>query len=185
MTLLTEVDFETWLSRFIRHVTGMDEAAVFRGNQSRMVLPPTNEYCIYTPLYRSRIGTNVYSFDGAEVPDAENAPETYTESVDTTVQIDFYGPNASRYAQGMETAARADIANRYFRQNEVDLRVLYSTAPRNLTGLDASQQYVSRWSVDLHVQFDTAISEGVPWFEDVSFSAIKEVDTSFPPTKEE
>ncbi len=169
LTLVSEVDFLSWIYDYILFVTSIDGSRVFRGNQSREVLPSDNEYCIYTPILRKRRGTNVYSFDAEDCDDDTNGTETFTGSVEMEIQVDFYGSTAARFAQGMETAARSELANRYFVRENVPLRVLYCTEPRDLTGLDASMQYVPRWTISIMVQFDSAVAYNCPWFEEVYF----------------
>ena len=180
---LTEADFMAALHGYIIAVTGLDGARVFRGNQSRMVLPKKGAYCIYTPIIRQRRGTNVYDFDAEGLPDNENGVDTMTALILIDVQVDFYADNASANAQALEIASRSYIGTDYFKGEGVDVRVVTAQNPRKLTGIDASNQYEERWSVTITAEINAGTTQLLPWFEDFTFQAIKNVDVYFPPTE--
>jgi hypothetical protein len=180
---LTEADFLTALHGYIVAVTGMDGKTVFRGNQSRMVLPKNGAYCIYTPIIRQRRGTNVYDFDAAGLPDDKNGADKMTALVLVDVQCDFYADYAAQNAQMLEIASRSYMGTNYFKAAGVDVRVCTAQNPRNLTGIDASNQYEERWSVTITTEINSTLAQGLPWFEDFTLKAIKNVDVFFPPTE--
>ena len=195
---MTEADFMLALHGYIANVTGLDGIRIFRGNQSRMVLPKSGAYCIYTPIIRQRRGTNVYAFDAEGLPDNENGVDTMTALILIDVQVDFYADNASANAQALEIASRSYIGTDYFKGESVDVRVVSAQNPRNLTGIDASNQYEERWSVTITTEVNSSITANLPWFEDVYFrrqtgttpsgepiysDGIINVDAEFPPTE--
>lgn len=179
---LTEADFMTALHGYIVAVTGLDGARVFRGNQSRMVLPKSGAYCIYTPILRQRRGTNLYSFDAEGLPDDKNGTDSLTALVLVDVQVDFYADYAAQNAQMLEIASCSYMGTNYFKAAGVDVRVCTAQNPRNLTGIDASNQYEDRWSVTITAEINSALVQNLPWFEDVTMKALKNVDVYFPPT---
>lgn len=179
---MTEPDFMAALHGYIQTVTGLDGKVIFQGNQSRMVLPKSGAYCIYTPLLRQRRGTNLYNFDAEGLPDDKNGEDTLLALVLVDVQCDFYETDAMKNAQAMEIASRSYIGSDYFKQNKFDVRVLTSDAPRNLTGIDASNQYAERWTVTITTEVNSCLIEKLPWFEDVTLKAFKNVDVWFPPS---
>ena len=195
---MTEADFMLALHGYIANVTGLDGIRIFRGNQSRMVLPKSGAYCIYTPIIRQRRGTNVYAFDAEGLPDNENGVDTMTALILIDVQVDFYADNASANAQALEIASRSYIGTDYFKGEGVDVRVVSAQNPRNLTGIDASNQYEERWSVTISTEVNSSITANLPWFEDVYFrrqtgttpsgepiysDGIINVDAEYPPTE--
>ena len=195
---MTEADFMLALHGYIANVTGLDGIRIFRGNQSRMVLPKSGAYCIYTPIIRQRRGTNVYAFDAEGLPDNENGVDTMTALILIDVQVDFYADNASANAQALEIASRSYIGTDYFKGESVDVRVVSAQNPRNLTGIDASNQYEERWGVTITTEVNSSITANLPWFEDVYFrrqtgttpsgepiysDGIINVDAEFPPTE--
>lgn len=194
---LTEADFMAALHGYIIAVTGLDGARVFRGNQSRMVLPKKGAYCIYTPIIRQRRGTNCYDFDAAGLPDNENGVDSISALVLIDVQVDFYADYAAQNAQMLEIASRSYMGTNYFKASGVDVRVCTAQNPRNLTGIDASNQYEERWSVTITTEINCGITQNLPWFEDVQIrrvipgtdppeytDGIINVDAEFPPSAE-
>jgi hypothetical protein len=184
MLMLTEADFMAALHGFIQSVTGLDGKRVFRGQQSRMVLPKSGSYCIYTPIMRRRRGTNAYAFDASDKPDDENGVDTMTALVLVDVQVDLYGADAAQNAQMLEIASRSYMGTNYFKASGVDVRVCTAENPRNLTGIDMSDQYEQRWSVTIVTEINSALTQDLPWFEDVTYRVFKNVDVYFPPTEE-
>ena len=180
---LTEADYLSALHGYIVAVTGLDGGVVIRGNQSRMVLPKNGAYCIYTPIIRQRRGTNLYSFDATGLPDDKNGTDSLTALVLVDVQVDFYADYAAQNAQMLEIASRSYMGTNYFKASGVDVRVCTAQNPRNLTGIDASNQYEERWSVTITAEINSALIQKLPWFEDVTMKALKNVDVYFPPTE--
>lgn len=182
---LTEADFLDALHGYISNVTGLDEALIFRGQQSRMVLPKKGAYCIYTPIIRQRRGTNLYRFDAEGLPDNKNGVDSLTALVLVDVQVDFYADNAAQNAQALEIASRSYVGTDFFkrRQNPLDVRVVTAQNPRNLTGIDASNQYEQRWSVTITAEINSTWSQKLPWFEDITWNRFVNVDVEFPPTE--
>ena len=193
---MAEADFMAALHGYSVAVTGLDGARVFRGNQSRMVLPKNGAYCIYTPIIRQRRGTNCYDFDAEGLPDNENGVDSISALVLVDVQVDFYADYAAQNAQMLEIASRSYMGTNYFKASGVDVRVCTAQNPRNLTGIDASNQYEERWSVTITTEINCGITQNLPWFEDVQIrrvipgtnppeytDGIINVDAEFPPTE--
>lgn len=190
---MTEADYMAALHGYIAEVTEMEPARIFRGNQSRMVLPKSGAYCIYTPIIRRRRGTNVYEYDAAGLPDNKNGIDTMTALILVDVQVDFYMDGAAQNAQALEIASRSYIGSDYFKKEGVDVRVCTAENPRNLTGIDESNQYAERWSVTITTEINSANTNKLPWFEDVTFkhtmidgtetNGIINVDVFMPPTE--
>ena len=163
---LTEADYMTALHGYISKVTGLDGTRIFRGNQARMVLPKKGPYCVYTPLYRKRVGWNFYAFDASECDDDTNGLDTITALVLVDVQVDFYMDDAAYNAQALEIASKSYYGTEYFRAEKVDVRVVSAENPRNLTDIDMSDQYVERWSLTITAEVNSAWTTDLPWFED-------------------
>lgn len=180
---MAEADFMTALHGYIVAVTGLDGGRIFRGNQSRMVLPKNGAYCIYTPILRQRRGSNLYNFNAAGLPDNKNGVDSISALILIDVQVDFYADGAAQNAQLLEIASRSYMGSNYFKAAGFDVRVCTAENPRNLTGIDASNQYEERWSVTITAEINANTTQELPWFEDFNFDAIKNVDVYFPPTE--
>ena len=201
---LTEADFMSALHGYISAVTGLDGKRIFRGNQSRITLPKSGAYCIYTPILRRRVGTNRYTYNAEGCDDNTNGTDTITALVMIDVQVDFYDAGAAAYAQALEIASRSYIGSEHFKANNYDVRVVTAQNPKNLTGIDASNQYEERWSVTITAEVNASITNNLPWFEDFHFRravwvtppgggkpekvykyGIANVDVEYPPTEKE
>ena len=55
--ILAEADIMSEVYDFLAHVC--ENVPIIRGNQSREALPSDDDFIIYTPLYKRRVGTNV------------------------------------------------------------------------------------------------------------------------------
>lgn len=166
---LTEVDFMAALHGYLAKVTGMDGNRIFQGNQSRMVLPKTGPYCIYTPITRQRRGTNFLAFDAEDCDDDTNGIDTLTALVLIDVQVDFYMDDAAQNAQAVEIASRSYYGTEYFKAEKTDMRVVTAKTTQNLTGLDASDQFAARWTVTITAEVNPAWTTDLPWFEDYNY----------------
>ena len=85
MVIDNVVDFMTEVNDLLMYITGIPQERLFRGNQSREVLPRENDYIVYTPISQKRIGTNVAVLHAENVPDNENAPNTDTKLLQVDV----------------------------------------------------------------------------------------------------
>lgn len=150
---------------------------IFRGYSNRMVLPPDNEYAVMTIVGQKRRGTNVETFDGSKAKEDEDGEATLSELILCDVQIDFYSPpdtgtEAARLrAQALETVGRSPWGTKFFRDHGISC--LYCDDARDLSAVTDSAQYVSRWSVTLHLAYNASIKAELPWFDAVEIQKIK------------
>ena len=167
MVIDNVVDFMTEVNDLLMYITGIPQERLFRGNQSREVLPRENDYIVYTPITQKRIGTNVAVLHAENVPDNENAPNTDTKLLQVDVQVDCYGKNAFAYAEGIETFSMAYRCNEWLKQSKMQMRVLCASEPLNATLVDDTRQYVPRWIVTLNIAIEVSVTDNIPWIEDV------------------
>lgn len=168
MPTISDVDYMGEVNDLIMYVTDLPQSRVLRGNQSREVLPKTNDYCIYTAILRGRIGTNVATFSADDVPDDKNGTETDTTLTRIDIQIDFYGEKSPVYAQALETFARSYRCNQRLWQEKSPIRVLYASDPLDATLVDDTRQFVTRWTLTLSICAEFAVADSIPWIEDVN-----------------
>lgn len=173
-------DFMTDVYDLLYYVTGSSQ--IFRGNQSREVLPKDNDYIIYTPIAQKRIGTNVVTFNAEGVAPEDNAPETNSKLLQIDLQIDFYGVNAFSFAEGLETFSKAGRCNDWLKQNGKEIRVLYATNPVDATLVDETRQYINRWYTVLSICLTASVTDPIPWVEEVEVNVVpKAEDSPVPP----
>lgn len=165
-------DFMADVYDLLYYVTGNSQ--IFRGNQSREVLPKDNDYIIYTPITQKRIGTNIATLHAEDVEPEDNAPETNSKLLQIDLQIDFYGVNAFSFAEGLETFSKAGRCNDWLKQNGKEIRVLYATDPVDATLVDETRQYINRWYTVLSICLTASVTDPIPWVEEIPVYATPE-----------
>ena len=168
MVIDNVVDFMTEVNDLLMYITGIPQERLFRGNQSREVLPRENDYIIYTPITQTRIGTNISTLYAEGVQPTQNAPETDQKLLQIDVQVDCYGSKAFAYAEGLETFAGSLKCINYLRQQGMAIRVFYASNPLDATLVDDTRQYVTRWVVTMSVAVPVSVTDTVPWVEDIN-----------------
>ena len=176
-------DFMTDVYDLLYYVTGNSQ--IFRGNQSREVLPKDNDYIIYTPITQKRIGTNIATLHAEDVEPTDNAPGQNSKLLQIDLQVDCYGDKSFAYAEGLETFAGSGRCNDWLIQNGAGVRVLYASDPMDGTLVDDTRQYVTRWIVTLSICFAVSVTDLVPWIEEVEVNVVpKAEDSPVPPIEQ-
>ena len=176
-------DFMGEVYDLLYYVTG--NAQIFRGNQSREVLPKDNDYIIYTPITQKRIGTNIATLHAEDVEPTDNAPEQNSKLLQIDLQVDCYGDKSFAYAEGLETFAGSGRCNDWLAQNGAGIRVLYASDPMDGTLVDDTRQYVTRWIVTLSICLTVSNTDSIPWVEEVEVNVVpKAEDSPVPPSQQ-
>ena len=173
-------DFMADVYDLLYYVTGNSQ--IFRGNQSREVLPKDNDYIIYTPITQKRIGTNIATLHAEDAEPTDNAPEQNSKLLQMDLQVDCYGDKSFAYAEGLETFAGSGRCNDWLVQNGAGIRVLYASDPMDGTLVDDTRQYVTRWIVTLSICLTVSNTDSIPWVEEVEVNVVpKAEDSPIPP----
>lgn len=173
-------DFMADVYDLLYYVTGNSQ--IFRGNQSREVLPKDNDYIIYTPITQKRIGTNIATLHAEDVEPTDNAPEQNSKLLQMDLQVDCYGDKSFAYAEGLETFAGSGRCNDWLVQNGAGIRMLYASDPMDGTLVDDTRQYVTRWIVTLSICLTVSNTDSIPWVEEVEVNVVpKAEDSPIPP----
>jgi hypothetical protein len=150
-----------------------DNVPIIRGNQSREVLPSDDDFIIYTPLYKKRVGTNIRTFNAKGVPDPVNGSYNDKALFMVDIQVDCFGENASNYATMINLFAHSIVCRDWLVNQQSNIRVAQCSDPTQIDFIDDTRQYCSRYMVTLSICFDSALIMGIPWFEDVKFKGTK------------
>lgn len=176
-------DFMSDVYDLLYYVTGNSQ--IFRGNQSREVLPKDNDYVIYTPITQKRIGTNIATLHAEDVEPTDNAPEQNSKLLQMDLQVDCYGDKSFAYAEGLETFAGSGRCNDWLVQNGAGIRVLYASDPMDGTLVDDTRQYVTRWIVTLSICLTVSNTDTIPWVEEVEVNVVPKAEGSpIPPSQQ-
>lgn len=168
---------EQFLLNFSTPALTADGLHVIPGYANDQTLPADGgDFCVYTPLYMSRRGTNAEDWLAAPT-EAVN----YSEYVETVWQIDCYSASmvsAQQMAATFELIARSEAGVNFF--NPLFIDCLYAENVRNLSLVLDSRKYVARWGLELHLGFWKQIQVPFPYFTSVNVNVVN-VDVSFPP----
>ena len=180
---LSEADWLGEVYDLILHATGIDENKLIRGNQSRMVLPSSGNYCIFTPIIRRRVGTNASIFTADKAKPDKDGDDRKSVLLAVDIQLDFYGPDADKLAQMMEIFVNSLDCLDYEKKSNMGIRVMTCTQPQDATRIDDTRQYINRWYVVISVSVLSTLTQKMPWFDSVDFTLkdIKNVDVFFKP----
>lgn len=124
---------------------------IVQGWENR-VATPSGGFVVMSGLVKQRLSTNETSY-----PD--DATESNTQSIDYHIQLDAYGSNAGDWAAILTTAYRSDQACTFFASQLPGLAPLYMEDARQSPLVTGEQQYESRWTMVIHLQYKPSISD--------------------------
>lgn len=134
---------------------------------------PLGAFIAITPLFQTRLSTNVDSY-------ADPTPTTGTkaaqQSVQYTVQIDCYGPDSSDWAVILSTMLRDEYA---CLSMAPDVQPLSADDPRMAPLIDGEQQYEQRWTITALLQYNPVVSTPMQFFTQANVGLV-DVDAAYP-----
>ena len=123
----------------------VDPSQVLSGDAQNMVLPENEDYIIFTVVSQMRHGTT------AEHYDADSETLALKELNEVTVKVDCYADSTN-----------SSVAPEFFRRYGIS--ALYADDATNTTLVSDSNQYLHRWSVNLHLSFKNTVTIPQPGF---------------------
>ena len=155
----------------------IDPSQVLAGDQQNMVLPENEDYIIFTVVSQMRHGTTSEDYD----PDGETL--SLHELNEVVVKVDCYADStnstqddailrAQIRANNLNTLFRSSVAPDFFKRYGIS--ALYADDAQNTTLVSDSQQYLHRWTVNLHLCFKSSVVVPQPGFTkmDVKMNSI-------------
>lgn len=155
----------------------IESTQVLAGDQQNMVLPENEDYVIYTVSGLTRHGTTSEDYD----PDGETL--SLHELNEVVVKVDCYADStnstqddailrAQIRANNLNTLFRSSVAPDFFKRYGIS--ALYADDAQNTTLVSDSQQYLHRWTVNLHLCFKSSVVVSQPGFTkmDVKMNSI-------------
>lgn len=160
--MISESDVMAGVRAYLLGILG-DGTFIAQTQANRVAMPDSANFVFMTPMSRIELGTSVDDWP----PDAV-APTVLdvTQPTEFTVQIDFYGPLASDWAQKVITLTR----NLYGAERLVT--PLYTTGARQLALINGEQQYESRWTVSLVTQINPTVSTAMQFADTVTVDTV-------------
>jgi len=170
---VTESQLYTALRTFL---LGLVSCPVQQSQQNREAMPQ-GDFILMTGLGAPGLSTDKTTF----VPGTSNpGNETHTRSTQWNVQLDFYGPDAADMAALIATSFKTDYAATALAAAAIEIQPLYANDPRQMTIVNAENQYEPRWIVELAFQYNPVVT--LPQDFAIGLTVIPaEVDAVFPP----
>lgn len=131
---------------------------VIRGEVNRVPEPRENDFVVYWPILRTRLSTNVTTFDDEPLHAPPIGLRNDLGPTQVTVQCDVHGPNSPDNAQMIATLIRSEYGCQAFTATGYDVQPLYADDPRQSPFDNAEQQLEWRWSVDVVLQANPVVS---------------------------
>lgn len=155
----------------------IEPTQILAGDQQNMVLPENEDYIIFTIVSQMRHGTTSENYD----PDGETL--SLHELNEVVVKVDCYADStnstqddailrAQIRANNLNTLFRSSVAPDFFKRYGIS--ALYADDAQNTTLVSDSQQYLHRWTVNLHLCFKSSVVVPQPGFTkmDVKMNSI-------------
>lgn len=121
---------------------------IVRAQVNRVPMPPS-PCAVLTELLQTDLSVPITDYD----PDENIATITGPAQID--IQIDFYGAQASEYCKAVKTAFRSQWG---FDQFPANVKPLYTSDGRQTPLVTGEQQWESRWTLTVHMQYNPAIT---------------------------
>lgn len=176
-----------FLERYITPSVNSD--CIFLGSQQNMVLPEGEDYIIYQVIQQIRHGTTTEKYD----PDNELLE--LKELNEIIVKVDCYADStnstdndallrAQIRANNLNLLFRSSVACSFFKSYGIS--ALYAEDATDTTLISDSNQYLHRWSVNIHLSMPntvTVVQEGFTSIKIKPNSIITEAEAEADPIK--
>lgn len=158
----------TFLVTYITPKINADQ--ILAGSQQNMVLPDDDDYVIFQFLQQIRHGTTT------EIYDAENETITLKGLNEIIAKVDCYAnsTNSSKDDAILRAQIRANNLNLLFRSSvatdffkRYNISALYADDAQDTTIISGSDQYLHRWSVNLHLSLANTVTIPYPGFTEL------------------
>lgn len=155
---------------------GLVSCPVEQSQQNRDAMPK-GDFILMTGTGAPGLSTDKTTF----IPGQSNpGSETHSRSTQWNVQLDCYGPDAADMAALIATTFKTDYAATALAAAAVEIQPLYADDPRQMTIINAENQYEPRWIVGLALQYNPVVT--LPQDFAIGLTVIPaEVDAVFPP----
>lgn len=138
---------------------------------------PKGAFINMVPAGQLRLATNTKTY----APSAGvNAAELSQQSIQKTIQLDFYGPISGDQAAIVSTLWRDDSGCAFFSLLPSHLQPLYNSDPLQMPLIDGEYLYEQRWLIKVVLQYNPVVTSDQEFFTGVSV-LLKEVDAVYPP----
>lgn len=165
--------FEALRQFILNVIPALGGENVRQGQQNRVPMPPGPDFVIMTPKDRSVLATTVRDYVPPVDPIPALGTRNTTRSTQVGVLLDFYGENATDYAQIFNQLFRDMYGCDFLRPYNV--QPLWCDDGRQMPLVDSEKQYTGRWMVHALMQINPTVSTSQD-FADIVEATIVEAD---------
>lgn len=163
---ITEDAILTALRTFLLGLDLAGAPEVIQGQDNRVPEPAGPDFIVFTPTNRSRIETNIETWDTTAPPGTLNA----ARGTEITVQLDIHGPNGSDNAQVIASLWRSDYGCRAI--DPAIFQPLFASDGHQMPFINAERQYENRWVMSVVLQANPIVSTTMPFADSVDVNII-------------
>lgn len=172
---ITNSQLQAALRTFLIGLLGSSWQAI-EGQDNRVSMPVGN-FVVMTSMAVGYLATPQESWSAGSANPGVDIAKTSSQ---WRCQLDFYGAGAQDAATAVSRIIRTTYACDQFTASGVDMQPLYAEEPKNLTMINAENQYEPRWSFDFIAQFNPVVSTPLDFADSLTVE-LAEVDAVFPP----
>ena len=148
MSSVTHKDIYKEVQAYLLGLFSCPPQTVIQGYQNNSPLP--DEAVVMTILFENELDMAVSHYDPAADKTAVQ------QSVEVTMQVDCYGPQAAARARKLSTLWK----NHYTTATLKSCQPLYSNNPKRLPIINEKSAYEDRWLVELALQYNPYFEHG-------------------------
>lgn len=180
-SIATRGDLYTCLYDFVQTyaLPSLDPQNIYMANQNRFSLPEDLEdYAVIDVITSIRHGTAIEQI----IPGEGDAPDKLLigSLFEHLVQVDFYSQGDFAQQRAITIAnVGMRVGPQFF--NQYGCSLLYMNDPRDMTIISESNQYVSRWILELRATIPIYTLVDLPGFDSAVISRIENVDVHHKP----
>jgi len=140
---------------------------------------PKGGFVLMNCLNRKSLSWPVMSFVDKDAVGTIPAVTTFinTQPIDYAIQLDCYGPIAGDWVTMLSTMWNTEQACNLLEPYGFD--PLYSGNPHQIAFVDGEKQYQHRWVMDVHIQYNPAITTSMQFASSAEVDIIN-VDRNYP-----
>ena len=161
MPTVTHTDIYREIKAYLTGLFSCPSEIINQGYQNGVSLP--ENAVVMTILYERNIdvSTNYY--------DISTGTTTVQQSVEVTMQVDFYGNDAGVRCRKLSHLWK----NMYATEELKKCQPLYAKESRQMTYINEKDQYEHRWSIDILLQYNPEFEHTQEFLDLPYFSIIK------------
>ncbi len=147
-------------------------AEVVRAQVNRVPMPP-NPCVVLTEILQRDLSIPYMDYTPPVDPIPAVGTATISGPTQFDIQVDFYGPLAGDFCKAVKSAYRSQWA---FSQFPANIKPLYTSEGHQAPLTTGEQQYESRWTITVSIQYNPTVIVPQEFAEEVTVESTEPVD---------